>query len=87
MFNWIFFARRAAILVAAVLRVLEEYAWPDSVPLVRSRPFCAPSHDEAPVSPQCLGVFAYLMQFSSRHLGRVAEMRLPWRCWFARGRV
>jgi hypothetical protein len=75
--NWIFFARMVAILVAAVLRVLEEYAWPDNVPLVRHRPFCAPSHDEVPVSPHSLGVFAYVMQFSSRHLGRAAEMRLP----------
>ena len=75
--NWIFFARMVAILVASVLRVLEEYAWPDNVPLVRHRPFCAPSHDEVLVSPECLGVFAYLMQFSSRHLGRAAEMRPP----------
>jgi membrane-bound metal-dependent hydrolase YbcI (DUF457 family) len=65
MLSWIFSARMAAILVAAVLHVLEEYAWPDNVPLVRHRPFCAPSHDEVPVSPQSVGVATYLMQFSS----------------------
>ena len=52
-------------LLWAVLHVLEEYAWPDNVPPVPTGPFHTPSHDEVPVSSQCVGVFAYLMQFSS----------------------